>query len=211
MHLHKSIGLLAGLLAFLASNAQSQFQKSIGTPAEELSYQIAALPGGDLVATGTTKDVAGNGKDSYLIKFNSFGEIKWALTFGGTGDETTWDLEVTQNNHIVGVGPSGSLGTPQSGATISSTDTAGTIVWLTGVYSSSGNVDFYRVMETTTGEFVATGLVSTSANSDDVVICKFNGNGSLLWSKSVGSAQADEMMGLTETTQGDYLLAGLAE
>lgn len=194
-----------GLSAF----SQTTFQKTLGSSGDDLSYNWAILPDGNLVATGTTNSVPNQGWDTYLVKLTPMGELIWGKTYGGTGDETTWDIIVTQSGDIVSVGHSTSLGTPHRGATIAKADTSGAIVWLTGVNDMNGTVDFYRVLETSTGHFLATGLLTTTANQDVILLCKFSASGTLLWSKTVGSAQNDEIMGLTETPDGHYLLAGL--
>lgn len=192
-------------------SAQTQFQKTTGSTTEDLSYQLITMPDSSIMATGTTNSVPGNQWDSYLINFDRFGEVNWAFTFGDVGDETTWDITLAQNNDIVGAGTTTSMGTPFSASTISRVSSSGTISWLTGIYSTTGNVDFYRVIETSSGHFLATGLVTTPTNQDDILLCKFTGSGALLWSKAVGSAENDEAMGMIETAQGDYLLAGLTQ
>lgn len=189
--------------------AQTQFQATAGSAGDDLSYKLIALPGGNLVATGSTNGIPGHGWDSYLIKFSRFGEVLWSQYYGDTGNDDNWDLTLTQNKQLIGVGTSTSLGTPFNASTISRTDTSGVIVWLTGVADTLGAVEFYRVIETGSGHLLATGLYGAPGNQDNIVLCKFNPGGQLIWSKSIGSAQSDEAMGLAETGDGHYLLAGV--
>lgn len=200
---------LAFSINYIAVFGQTQFQLTIGSAGDDLSYQIVTLEDGSLIATGSTNGVAGNGWDSYLIKFNPQGQVVWSYSYGDLGDDASWDVISTQNNEIVAVGVTSSLGTPYSAATISKADTAGNILWLTGVYDTAGSVEFYRVMESSTGYLLAIGLIGTTLNQDNILLCKFTPSGNLLWSKSIGSAQSDEVMGITETPEGNYLLAGL--
>jgi hypothetical protein len=195
------------LLISLASTAQTKFQKSAGSVSNDRNYHLTSGGDGSLYATGYTEAVVGHLTDAFLVKYNRFGEVQWAKTYGDTGDETIWDLIITQNNQIVGVGYTSGL-TANEAAVITRTDTAGTVIWSVGVGAMTGNVNFYRVIETSTGDLVATGLTSLNGN-DDIVICKFNSSGTLLWSRIVKTPQDDEMMGLIETSQGHYLLAGL--
>jgi len=204
MKLHLS--LLLCVLA-LGISAQTKFQKTAGSTANDRNYHLAAAPDGSLYATGYTEAIAGNLKDVFLVKYNPFGEVQWAKTYGDVGDEVNWDVIVTQNNQLVGVGYSSGLSPFQAGV-ITRSDTAGNLIWARGVGSALGHVNFYRVIETSTGFLVATGL-TTINNQEDVVICKFTATGTLLWSRIIKTLQDDEMMGLIETADGHYLMAGL--
>lgn len=195
------------LLVALGLSAQTKFQKTAGSVSNDRNYHLTSSPDGSLYATGYTEAVVGHLTDAFLVKYNRFGEVQWAKTYGDAGDETIWDLIITQNNQIVGVGYSSGL-TANEAAVITRTDTAGTVIWSVGVGAMTGNVNFYRVIETSTGDLVATGLTSLNGN-DDIVICKFTSSGTLLWSRIVKTPQDDEMMGLIETSQGHYLVAGL--
>lgn len=201
--------IVMALLAFdFLAQAQTQFQTVAGTPSNDRNYHLTSTRGGGLLAAGYTEAVPGNLTDALLVKYNAFGQVQWTQTYGGTGNETTWDIITTKNSNIIGAGYSSSLGTPFEAATITRADSNGNVIWLTGVYHQGGNVNFYRVMETNSGHLIATGL-ATSNNQDDIVVCKFDAMGNLLWSKIAGTPQADEVMGMIETAEGHYLFAGL--
>lgn len=210
---HSKLSLLV-LVIFCLFNqttlGQTQFQKTLGTSSNDRNYYLSPMPDGGFVATGYTEAVAGNADDAYLVKFNRFGEMEWAQTYGDIGDETSWDVLAISNTEIIGGGVSGSLGTPFNASTLTKTDGLGTVLWSTGVYGTAGNVEFYRIAQTRTGHFLATGLAGTAGGGDDIVLCKFTSTGTMLWSRVIGTAQADEAMGLIETSQGHYLMAGLS-
>ena len=186
---------------------QTMFQKVTGTTSNDRNYHLAAGPGQALYATGYTESVAGHLTDAFLVKFNQFGEVVWAKTYGELGDENNWDVIVTQNGNIVGVGYSADVSAYEAGI-ITRADSSGTVLWSRGVGSTLGNVNFYRVIETTGGDLLAAGLTSRYGQ-DDMVLCRFTSTGTLLWSRIYKSAQDDEVMGLIETPQGEFLLAGL--
>lgn len=192
----------------LQIQAQTQFQKVSGSTANDRNYHLTAMQDGGFVSTGYTNAVTGNLTDAFLVKYNRFGVVEWAKTYGDTGDETMWDVINTQSNHIVGVGYSSSLGLPVSAGVISKTDNTGNIVWSKGLFHLGGTTNLYRVIETSNGELLAAGLTVTN-NQEDFFICKFNANGVLLWTKVYGTPQDDEFMGICETSDGNYLFAGL--
>jgi len=186
---------------------QTKFQKVMGTVSNDRNYHLAAGPDRTLYATGYTESVTGHLTDAFLVKYNQFGEVIWAKTYGDTGDETNWDLMVTQNGNIVGVGYSAGISTYEAGI-ITRTDSAGNVLWSRGIGSTLGNVNFYRVIETSGGDLLAAGLTSRYGQ-DDMVLCRFTSAGTLLWSHIYKSAQDDEVVGLIETPQGHFLLAGM--
>nr|MBA3898714.1 hypothetical protein [Bacteroidota bacterium] len=204
----KNVILLPLIFSILSLNAQTQFQKTVGTTAGDRNYHLTSMPDGGLVATGYTNAVVGKMNEAFLVKYSRFGEVEWAKTYGGNANETTWDVISTQNGEIIAAGYTSSISTFEAGL-VTRSDAVGNVIWSKGINSSNGNVNFYRVMETSTGHIVATGLASLN-NQDDIVICKFTASGNLLWSKIVGSPQDDEIMGMIETAQGDYLFAGLS-
>jgi hypothetical protein len=205
----RTITLFILMTSILGLSAQTRFQKTAGSSSNDRNYHLVAGQDGSLYATGYTEAVTGNLTDAFLVKYNRFGEVQWAKTYGDTGHETNWDVIVTQNNQIVGVGYSSGLSTYEGGI-ITRADTAGNVIWSRGVVSVQGHVNYYRVIETSAGDLLAAGLTSKN-NQDYMVLSKFTNGGTLLWSRMIGTPQADEVMGLIETSQGHYLLAGLTD
>ncbi|MBI1184295.1 T9SS type A sorting domain-containing protein [bacterium] len=194
----------------LLLHAQTQFQRTTGTPRDDRNYHLAATKGGNLIATGHTADTAKNGDDAYLLKFNKLGKVQWAYTYGDAGDDYSWDVNVTRSNQILACGNTTSFGTPKSASTITLSDSNGTVIWLSALYTTSLGIEFYRAMETSSGHFVATGLMNSASNGDEIVLAKFSPKGYLIWVKTIGSGGDDEAMGLMETSTGHYLISGVA-
>jgi hypothetical protein len=190
--------------------SQTQFQRIAGASGNDRNYHLTATPDGGLVGTGYTQSVSGKANEAFLIKYTRFGEIEWAKTYGGINNETTWDVISNANSEIISVGYTASIGTPNEAAIINKFDSTGSIIWSKAVHSSNGTVNFYRVIQTSTNHLLATGL-SVSNGHEDILLCKFDANGNLVWSKKVGTPQNDEIMGMIETSEGNYLIAGLTQ
>jgi hypothetical protein len=198
------------LFGFSMLRAQTAYQRTAGTVSGERNYHLAVTNGGNLIATGYTNAVSGNGDDGFLVKFNKMGRVQWAFTYGDVGDDYSWDVVVTRNNDILASGYTSSFSTPKNAATLSLLDSSGGLTWLSALYHNSVSIEFYRTLQTSTGHFLATGLMGSSSQSDEMVLAKFGPKGRLIWIKTYGSAGSDEVMGLMETTSGHYVLAGLA-
>ena len=206
--------LILCVLIFIGSFqafAQTRFQLTTGTRSSEYNYHLAATRGGNLIGTGHTwlGDTASRHSDAFLIKYNNLGKVLWSKTYGGSGNDYSWDVIVAQNADIVGAGYTSSFGTPKNAATLTRTDSTGAVKWLKGVYSSSYAIEFYRTIETSSSHILATGLIQSSA--DDIVLAKFTKKGHFLWARTIGTSSTDEAMGLMETSQGHYLVSGLTK
>ncbi len=61
------------------------------------------IPTGTLqsVGTGTTAATSNGGRDIFLIKYNSAGQIAWANQFGNTGLQLSYDLFLKDNKEII--------------------------------------------------------------------------------------------------------------
>ncbi|MCB0739187.1 MAG: hypothetical protein KDC92_16880, partial [Bacteroidetes bacterium] len=202
-------GLLALAISAQNSLAQTQFQKTTNASSNDRNYHLTSLPSGALYATGYTDAVSGNKDDAFVIRFNAFGEVEWAKTYGDQQDDYSWDLIALKNGDLLGAGYSSSFGTPKNAATLTRIDSTGKVVWLAGLFNLSYGIDFYRAYETSTGHLLAGGLMQSASNSDEIVLCKFTQKGQFLWAKTIGTGGSDELMGITETSEGHYLLSGL--
>lgn len=202
-----SVNLLISTLAL----AQTRFQRTVGTTEDERNYHLTSTRDGGMVATGYTDAISGNRDDAFLVKYNKMGKVVWSKTYGDTGDDYSWDIMETSNGDLIGAGYTSSFGTPRNAATLTRTDSAGNVQWLAALYTTALGIDFYRSVETSTGHVLATGLMQSASNKDEIVLAKFTKNGYFLWLRTVGGSESDEAMGLIETSQGHYLLSGLTQ
>ncbi len=67
------------------------------------------------------------------------------------------------------------------------------------------------IIQTTDGGYAVAGTTrSFGAGNDDFYIVKFDGSGTLQWSRTVGGTNVDEARSIIQTTDGGYAVAGFA-
>ena len=76
----------------------------------------------------------------------------------------------------------------------------------------TGSDAAYSIIQTTDGGYVMAGSTgSFGAGNDDMYIVKFDANGTLQWSKTVGGTGNDYCISIIQTTNGGYVVAGFTK
>ena len=137
-----------------------------------------------------------------------FSQITFQKTFSDSGNATgTWVIE-TGNGYLV----SGHL-TSNSGnqdAILVNFDLSGTVIWQKRFGGSEA--DFFNAVVKTNGGYVAIGETrSFGAGNVDMFILKVNDSGTLLWSKTIGDGNFDDLArSVLEIPGGDLLISGMS-
>ncbi len=174
----------------------------------------------------TARPITGGGNDDiWIVKMNSTGDIEWQKLYGGSGADIAYSIKQTADGGYLIAGYAGSTSTDGtlSGLTkpgnfdywIMKLNNTGEIVWqkLYGG-SNSDQATSYDILEDTEG-YVFAGQ-STSVNGDatgnkggsDYWVIKTDLTGNMLWQKTAGGSGNDQVNSLTQTEDGDYMLAG---
>lgn len=176
-------------------------------------------------STGTTSLTAPSAfSDAYLAKYTSSGNLIWVRQLTGTEHNFSSQMSVTATGDVYLTGfYSGSMNvdpittnitlvsTGAYDAFLAKYNSSGTLVWAK-TFGCSGSADDYAsaiVLDNTghvyvggsfngSGDFdPGTGTVTLStAGSTDAFLSKFDGDGNLMWTKSMGGTNGDAISGL---------------
>ena len=92
------------------SSGNIQWQKCFGGSMDEWAYSIKQTPDSGFVVAGNSQSndslVSGNhgGKDFWVIKLDLSGNLQWQQSLGGSGDETAYDISLTNDNGFIVAG-----------------------------------------------------------------------------------------------------------
>jgi hypothetical protein len=185
-----SEGLLDIFLSKFASSGNRIGSKQLGTSGDDIAYAVATDTSGNIYITGSTGGslpgwTSSGGKDIFLAKFDSSGNIIFVNQFGTNQDDVAYGIAVDTGGNIYITGSTGgNLGTTSAG---------GLDIFLTK-FDSSGNRIFtqqfgtnqddigYGVIADNSGNLYITGstrgiLGSSSFGLLDVFLAKFNSSG----------------------------------
>jgi|GEM_PF-2020739 len=116
----------------------------------------------------------------------------WEKSYGGAKNEIAYDVLKTTDGGYVAVGSTNSFGAGGTDVFIVKINSSGTLKW-TKVFGGAGNENAYSVAEANNGDLLIAGYTeSFGAGGRDAYLIKLTANGLFKWSKTYGTASADE-------------------
>jgi len=189
----------------------------------EPSEIVQAEDGGYVVAA------SGSIQDFWFFKIDGQGNLEWEKFYGGSKQERLSKIRQTPDKGFILAGGSYSNDgdvTGHHGAVmfadfwIVKTDSLGDLQWQKSLGGSFYD-EAFNVLVTSDGGYLAAGVSKSNdwdvsghhglvGTSIDTWVVKLDGQGNILWSRSLGgSANFDRAFAyLSETAEGDYILAG---
>ncbi len=220
------------LLKFDQTN-NLQWQKTFGGSDDDRGTDIIETADGGFVIFGFSQSNNGNvtenagASDFWVIKLNALGVISWQKSYGFSGADD--GISVIQTNDsgylligVLDVTASGGLGNSKAFAS----KHAGGDYWAVKL-NASGEKQWskfyggtftdtpYDVIQTNDNGYILVG----SSDSNDVDIKNYKGSydfwvikisetGTLVWEKSFGGTEIDEARGITNSSDGNYIIVG---
>ncbi|MBK9097587.1 MAG: T9SS type A sorting domain-containing protein [bacterium] len=145
---------------------------------EDWGRDLVETPdGGYLIVGITTSFSVGFSNDIYLIKTDSMGNVLWAKSYGGPGEDIAYGAELTHDGKYIIVGHTTSSGFGGYDGLLMKVDSDGNLEWFRtyGGYSTDYLND---VLETQDYGFLALGKrASNTLGNDDIYLIKTDENG----------------------------------
>jgi hypothetical protein len=202
------------------------WQKSYGGSEHDGAYAIQQTTDGGYIMTGESSSNDGDlsenqgNSDYWIVKLNSFGNIDWQYSYGGSGLDSGQDVKETSNGDYIVAGYSNSNDgdiTGNHGDTdywVIKLSSTGALIWQKTVGGSDSEAAF-EVQETPDGGFVVGGY-SESTDWDvfgnhgyfDFWLIKLSNSGSLIFSESLGGSEIDDAFSMAHTSDGGYIMSG---
>jgi gliding motility-associated-like protein len=213
-------------IAKVDGNGNQLWQVTLGGSADDQCFSARATPDGGVIAAGTVQssdgDVAGlsHGLFDYMVvKIDASGAVQWKKTYGGSGYDQGWCVQLTPDGGYVVAGRSSSHDGDVSGNHgaedywILKLTSAGAIQWQKS-YGGTKNEEPFYIQNTADGGFVLTGSaesndgdVGCNSGDKDVWILKIDGSGNKQWSKVLGGSAHDESLAIQPLTDGSFIVA----
>jgi hypothetical protein len=189
---------------------QLTFQDTYGGTMTDVGSAVVAVSNG-YVVVGTT-NTSTDGKQILLFKTDLIGNLSWSKTFGGTADETVYDMKGTIDGGFVIAGETKSFptsGNDTSNAFLMKVDNSGNILW-SHQYGGNGRDAAFAVVETNDSGFVATGFTTSfGAGDEDVLAFRVDKMGNQVWKESLGGTGSDFGRAVCATASGNaFIITG---
>ena len=196
----------------LNSDGTVVWSKTIGGPGWDCGIFVNQTSDNGYILSGNTNSYGAGGYDFLVIKIGSGGEVEWAKTFGGPGDEAAHYAQQTLDGGYVIDGYTGSYGAGSYDILVIKLDPTGELEWAKtfGGYSNDFTIGGVKAGQQTSdnGYILSGSTASYGAGGSDALVMKLDTIGELEWAKTFGGTGDDYCHGVQQTLDGGYVLGG---
>lgn len=197
-----------GLIVRTDVNGQVVWARALSGPLDESLYSCAVLPSGDFVVSGQTNSFGAGNVDAWLARISASGNLMWTRTFGGTGIEAGFGVEVTLEGDILMSGYTNSFGPGGYNGFLAKFDTLGNFKW-GNAYGGTGGDLSYRALVSRQGGYLLTGYSTTlGVGGQDGFAIRTDTAGNILWANAYGSPAMDRIFHATDAPTSGFYLTG---
>lgn len=190
------------------AHALTSYMKTLGGTDYDEARAVATTSDGSIVLAGFSNSFNSNSYDVFVTKLSSDGLLTWSRTLGGSNDDRAFALGITADDAIAVAGRTASYGAGNNDVILAKWWNNGTLAWV-NTFGGTGYDAAYALTTLSDGGIVAAGYTdSFGVSNGDVFLAKWEGDGTLAWSKTFGGAGFDEAYALTTTPDGDIIVAG---
>ncbi len=211
-----------------------QWERSFGFPGIDRAFSVIQSKDNGYFITGfldvTASDGGGNDKkensqkhgvgEFWGIKLDADGNKEWRHYFGGTNNDRSYDVIQTEDGGFLMIGSSESDDYDVTNSKGSydfwavKVNPEGTLVWQKSFGGSEIDVG-YAIASTGNGKYIIVGDsrsndgdISDAKGNADLWAIQIDGNGNLIWQKSLGGAEFDTGRGIHKTREGNFIITG---
>ncbi len=160
-------------------------------------------------------DNATHGRNSLYLKYNSSGDLQFALNWGGLNSETASGIEKTSTGNIVISGQTSSYGAGSTDVFVLYYSPTGSLIWNTTWGSSTIDRGYDCAVDSMNNIYVAGWtyypndlMAGAGVYNINFVLIKFDINGSTLWSKIWGRENMDYGTGVDVDSEDNIYFVG---
>ena len=209
-----------------------QWQNSIGGSNADYLYSMhQTLDGGYILGGSSESNISGDKIESskgvidyWIVKVDSFGNIEWQNTIGGSNYDYLQSIQQTvDGGYILGGYSKSDISSDKSEDNIGledywiiKVDTAGNIQWENTIGGS--NYDYlYSIQQTFEGGYILGGHSKSNISGDktemgngliDFWMIKTDSLGNIKWQNTIGGNANDYCQSIKQTIDGGYILGG---
>ncbi|MFH2142667.1 MAG: T9SS type A sorting domain-containing protein [Bacteroidota bacterium] len=182
--------------------------KFYGGSYSESSNDLIQTNDNGYIIAGYTDSYTNGGRDFYVVKTDSIGNIQWEKNYGGLNDETAYSIDYTYDNGYIIGGKSNSYGVGMYDMYIIKIDSAGNFIW-DNTFGS--NYDDYcgTVICTIDSGFALSGYIDVGSGNKNAYFVKTDSSGAFEFDAIYGYANNYEgFEKVLQLLDGSYLFLG---
>jgi len=199
------------LVAKLFGNGSLAWARTLGGSFIDLAYALSTTPSGEIVVAGETNSFGAGNRDVLVAKLFGNGSLAWARTLGGSNDDWGYAISTTPNGEIVVAGYTDSFVAGNRNVLLAKLFSNGSLAWARTLGGSNNDYGF-TLSTMPSDEIVMAGYTeSFGTGSEDVLVAKLFGDGSLAWARTLGGNNNDRGWAISTTSSGEIVVTGYTE
>jgi uncharacterized repeat protein (TIGR02543 family)/uncharacterized delta-60 repeat protein len=192
----------------LSSIGEIEWQKTYGGINVDFLYSIHQSSDEGYIITGDTKSFSAGDSDIWVLKLDSWGEIEWQKTYGGSEDDYARSIQNTSDSGYIVAGITQSFGAGLEDFWILKLNSVGVIEWQR-TYGGSEDDNPHLIKQTNEGGYIVSGITySFGGGGYDFWIMKLLSNGIIEWQKTYGGINNEYLNTFQKTSDEGYIVGG---
>jgi uncharacterized delta-60 repeat protein len=193
----------------LDANGNIVWQKTYGgVGGTKGAYCIRQTFDGGYIVAGYLDAAGTGGRDAWILKLNSDGEVDWQKAYGGPSDDYALSIQQTLDGGYIVAGMTLSYGAGEVDGWVFKLNSSGDIIWQK-TYGGTGDDRSHSIQQTSDGGYIVAGRTTSSgAGNADAWVFKLSSSGDVQWEKTYGGADEDRAYDIQQTSDGGYIVTG---
>jgi len=186
------------------------FYRTFGNSGGETGTCIKKTLDNNYIISGTSSSFSNGYSDFYLLKINPSGNVLWSKSYGTTYKESNYFVSTCSDGGYILTGSTEKFGAGiNTDLYLIKVDSLGNLSWSQSVGGNKEDYGWY-VTESNDGGFLTVGGTNSfNGGNWDGYIVKTDSLGKLMWSKSIGGSSTDYFHGMSQTSDGGYIVTGV--
>jgi hypothetical protein len=181
---------------------------SYGGPKWEEARALDVSEDGSTVVAGVTRSFGAVSEDAWVVKLDERGRIVWENRYGGTGSEAANSIRQTADGGYVVAGQTDSYAAGAQDVWVLKLNPGGSVQWQKR-YGGPGDDSAAQVEQTIDGGYVVAASTASFPKGDrNIWLLKLDEVGQIQWQSTYQGAGADWPVGVQQTHDGGYVVAG---
>ncbi|WP_017732643.1 T9SS type A sorting domain-containing protein [Nafulsella turpanensis] len=231
-----TLGLGSLMLLFFNLDGHAQlslnWEKTIGGNQDDNLSSVILTHDGNYLLAGTSSSKVSyertaahkGGKDYWIVKTDAQGNIIWDHAYGGRGDDELHAVLPTEDGGFLlagnsSSGMSGEKESPSQGGTdywLVKTDASGRLLW-EQTYGGNADDRLQAITPAPGGGYLLSGYSASGVSGSksetgnggtDFWVIRIDAEGLLLWDKTFGGSEDEQLLAATAAPDGSFLLGG---
>ena len=195
----------------LDSSGDISWQKTYKGGSTNGANSIQQTSDGGYIVAGYTQGSGNPHTSIWVLKLDSYGEVSWQKTYGGSGDAKAYSTQQTTDGGYIVAGYTEYLGAGVYDVWILKLDSNGDISWQK-TYEGYGWDHAYSIQQTSDGGYIVAGDTWPDHKAMyidyNIWVLKLNSLGNVTWQKTYGGDGWDKAYSIQQTSDGGYIVAG---